>query len=153
MNWDKDKSIVLSQVCVAIFALLLAALDVMVFRLRGVTLNLLEGYVSRAVLLGTTLCSLLAWPALFSLWRLLGNLKAGKVFHRDNIQLMRRVSWCFAGAALVCFVGAAMVGVRSESLIMLVLMLAAGLMALIVRIVKNVFQQAIAMKHELDLTV
>ena len=28
MNWTKDKSILLSQVCVAVFALLLAALDI-----------------------------------------------------------------------------------------------------------------------------
>jgi len=147
MSWTKDRSIMLSRICVIVFEVLLAALDVMTFRMRGVTLNLLAGYASRAVLLGVTLCSALAWPALFLLWRLLGNLQAGKVFHPDNVRLMRLISWCLAGAALACVLGALW-----EPLL-LVLALAAGFVALIVRIVKNVFQQAIAMKSELDLTV
>lgn len=147
MSWTKDRSIMLSRICVIVFEVLLAALDVMTFRMRGVTLNLLAGYASRAVLLGVTLCSALAWPALFLLWRLLGNLQAGKVFHPDNVRLMRLISWCLAGAALACMLGALW-----EPLL-LVLALAAGFVALIVRIVKNVFQQAIAMKSELDLTV
>ncbi len=147
MNWTKDKSIALSRACVIVFELLLAALDVMTFKMRGVTLNLLGGYASRGVLLGVALCSALAWPALFLLWRLLGNMKAGKVFHSDNVRLMRLISWCFVGAALACALGA------FWEPLLLVLAMAAGFIALIVRIVKNVFQQAIAMKSELDLTV
>ena len=56
-------------------------------------------------------------------------------------------SWCCFGACLVSF---------ASSLywppIMLVA-IAAGFVGLIVRIVKNVFEQAITMKDELDFTV
>ena len=59
-------------------------------------------------------------------------------------------------SALVCGI-AAWVGTYRVpplvSLLFLVMAAAAAFMALIVRIVKNVFQQAIAMKSELDLTV
>ena len=153
MNWTKDKSIALSQVCVAAFAALLLALDVsavlmiplverrtqMFFTL--VTIN----HAMWTVLVA--LCSAFAWPALWKLWRLLGNLRAEKVFVEDNVGLLRAVSWCCGGVAASCL----LCGLWYAPLF--ILAAAAGFMALIVRIVKNVFQQAIAMKSELDLTV
>lgn len=57
------------------------------------------------------------------------------------------MSWCCAGAALLAL-GGALVWPT-----MLLLTVAAGFMALIVRVVKNIFEQAIRMKDELDYTV
>ena len=54
---------------------------------------------------------------------------------------------CCAGAGLVCL------GSTFWYLPFAAVAVAACFMALIVRIVKNVFQQALAMKSELDLTV
>ena len=157
MNWTKDKSIALSRVCVAGFALLLAAVDVFVW-LRRLRVYRSELFGISPVLTdwGIILISLFAWPALWALWHLLGNLKEEKVFTSENVHLLRVVSWCCVGAALVCGI-AAWVGIYRVpplvSLLFLVMAAAAAFMALIVRIVKNVFQQAIAMKSELDLTV
>ena len=59
----------------------------------------------------------------------------------------RRISWCCAGAAVVCLAAAyiylpfAFLGV------------AAAFMALIVRVLKNAFAQAVHMKDELDYTI
>lgn len=149
MNWDKDKSIVLSRVGVCCFALLLAALDLggywavgWFIRLRGMRWQS-GAWMMAALYVG----SVFAWILLGKLWRLLGNLRSARVFTEENVALLRGVSWCCAGGALVCLLGSL------AYLPFLFVALAAAFMALIVRIVKNVFQQALAMKSELDLTI
>ena len=149
MNWNADKSVRLSQACVIVFAALLLALDVGCYwavtwfiHLRG-----MSAPAGMLMMLTIYLCSIFAWILLAQLWKLLRNIQAGRVFDEDNVHLLRAVSWCCVGAGLICLVSTvyyipfAAVGI------------AACFMALIVRIVKNVFQQAIAMKSELDLTV
>lgn len=149
MNWNKDKSIGLSQFCAAAFGLLLAALDIFGYqlvgffiRLRG--MNWQTGGIIYAALLA---CSIFAWLCLWKLWRLLGSIKAGQVFTGENISRMRWVSWCCAGVALVCL------WAGFWYLPFFICAMASAFMALIVRIVKNAFQQALQMKDELDLTV
>ena len=153
MNWTKDKSIALSRVCVAVFAALLLALDVSAVAMvplveRRTQMFLMLVTINHALWTAlVALCSVFAWPALWKLWRLLGNLRDEKVFVEDNVRLLRAVSWCCAGVGTSCLV----CGLWYAPLF--VLAAAAAFMALIVRIVKNVFQQAISMKSELDLTV
>ena len=69
--------------------------------------------------------------------------------HSDlrNVKLLRQVSWCCVGAGAVCLVSCL------YYLPFIAVAIAAGFMALLVRIVKNIFQQAIDMKAELDLTI
>lgn len=93
------------------------------------------------------LCSVPGYVTLFGLDRLLRNLQAGEVFVPENVRLLRRISWCCFAAAAVCL------GCGTVMLTLNVIAAAAALMGLIVRIVKNVFEQAIAMKEELDFTV
>ena len=149
VNWNKDKSILLSQICTALFALLLAALDIGCYwavhwfiRLRN--MNWQKGI---AFMVTIYLCSIFAWILLYGLWKLLGNMKSGRVFVEENVRRLRAVSWCCVGAAVICFVSCV------YYLPFLFVSVAAAFMALIVRIVKNVFQQANAMKSELDFTV
>ena len=149
MNWTKDKSILLSQVCVAVFALLLAALDIGCYWAVGWFIGLrgMAWQTGAALMVTIYLCSVFAWLLLFHLWKLLGNMKKGFVFVEDNVKRLRVVSWCCVGAAVICFASCA------YYLPFLFVSIAAAFMALIVRIVKNVFQQANAMKSELDFTV
>ena len=78
---------------------------------------------------------------------ILRRIEAGAVFVPANVTALRRISWCCAGAAVVCLVAAyiylpfAFLGV------------AAAFMALIVRVLKNAFAQAVHMKDELDYTI
>lgn len=168
MNWNKDKSIRLSQVCVAVFALVLLALDVFCYPLARWYLGNPRLEITITVVT-VYLGSVFVWIVLADLWRLLGNLRQGLVFVQANVRLLRRVSWCCVGAALVCLVSnlvlclcwwpwlkAHLSPARVTGLLLnarMFLAVAAGFMALIVRIVKNVFQQAVAMKDELDLTI
>lgn len=149
MNWNKDKSLLLTQICTAIFAALLLALDLGCYwaaswfvSLRGLERSSVWSFA--ATFYG---CSVFAWLLLWRLWVLLGNIGRGEVFTEENVRCLRAVSWCCVGAALICLVSA----LYYPSFLMVTA--AAGFMCLIVRVVKNVFQQAIAMKSELDLTI
>lgn len=149
MYWTRDKSIMLSQVCVIVFMVLMAALDIGGYwavrwfaDLRGMHRQSETGMMATLYL-----CSIFIWIALWKMWKLLGNLKAEKIFTQENVGLMRGISWCCVCVACICLVSAVWY------LPFVFVFIAAGFVALIVRIVKNVFQQAIAMKSELDLTI
>lgn len=149
MTWDKDKSILLSRGCVCGFAALLLALDAGAWWFSGwfAASRGMAGELAVALCVTIGLCSVFAWVILFKLWRLLDSLSRGEVFVERNVSHLRAVSWCCAAVAAVCLVSTA------YYLPFLLVAGASAFMALIVRIVKNVFQQAIAMKNELDLTV
>ena len=149
MNWTKDRSITLSIICVYVFAAILLAADIFCYRLTAWFISLRGMLWQQGVGMMVTVyvCSVFAWVVLYCLWRLLKNLRQGEVFVDRNVRLMRIVSWCCAGVAGMCLVSVAWY------LPFVFLAAAAAFMCLIVRIVKNVFQQAIAMKDELDLTI
>ncbi len=149
LNWDKDRSVTLSRVCVAVFALCLLALDVGCWRLAQWYADYRFARRQNGYLLMTSiyLGSMFAWVCLWELWRLLANIKRGEMFTAENVRRLRIVSWCCVGAAAVCAFSAL------YYLPFAFVAVAAGFMALIVRIVKNAFAQALAMKDELDLTV
>ena len=66
----------------------------------------------------------------------------------QTVQALRRISWCCTWAAVLCLP----VGVWIY-LPFLFLTVAAGFMALLVRVLKNAFEQAVRMKDELDYTI
>ena len=102
---------------------------------------------SGPVLLGMGyVCAVLAFVMLVSLYKFLRASRRARSLCRQRDGL-RRISWCCAGAAAVCLAAAyiylpfAFLGV------------AAAFMALIVRVLKNAFAQAVHMKDELDYTI
>ena len=150
MNWSKDKSLLLSRICVAAFAVLLLALDIGCYWLARWFFVELRGMPWQyALLLMVTvyLCSILAWVLLWKLWGLLAAIRAGEVFSEANVSRLRAVSWCCFGAALITLLSCL------YYLPFLFAAVAAAFVGLIVRIVKNVFRQALDMKSELDLTI
>ena len=149
MNWSKNSSIELSRICVVLFMILLAALDIGCYWAVQWFVEIRLMYWQYGVLMMVTiyLCSIFAWILLVKLWRLLWNIQSGRVFDEENVRLLRTVSHCCVGAGVICAASC------WYYLPFIMVAIAAGFMALIVRIVKNVFQQAIAMKSELDFTV
>ena len=149
MNWSKNSSIELSRACVILFMILLAALDIGCYWAVGwfVRLRLMNRDSVFLMMATIYLCSVFGWALLVRLWQLLQNIRAQLVFDMRNVHLLRQVSWCCVGAGAVCLVSCL------YYLPFIAVAIAAGFMALIVRIVKNIFQQAIDMKSELDLTI
>lgn len=149
MKLTKDMSIKLSLICVWIFSAILLAADI--FANRWISWYVAwramrpENVVRMMLTLYTA--SVFGWICLWALWRLLRNIKAEIVFDKQNVCLLRIISWCCAFAAIIFLVS----GAYYPPCILVAA--AAAFMMLIVRVVKNVFQQAIEMKSELDLTI
>lgn len=151
MKWKERNSIRLSQCAVVFFGVLLAAIDIGAYWITSYFVELsrlLSGAQYFHLLMVVYLCSVAGWLALWQLWRLLSNISHDQVFVPENVKAMRWVSWCCFGVMGVCVIGAGLVYP-----LLLLVAIASGFMGLIVRIVKNAFQQAIAMKDELDYTV
>lgn len=151
MNWNQSKSVMLSKVCVIFFALLLLALDALGYYWVKylVSVSKILGSVWDGILLMIILylCSVPAWITLKALWNILCRIGREAVFVFENVRDMRRTSWCCIIVAVICLAGAWVYPT------LLVMAAAAAFMGLIVRIVKNVFEQAESMKDELDFTV
>lgn len=79
--------------------------------------------------------------------RLLVNIKNGDIFVKDNVRQLRRISWsCFWGA-LILLIGATLnIGIILIAGIM-------GFFGLLMRVIKNVFSEAIIIKDENDYTI
>lgn len=147
---NQNKSVELSKICTAGFALFLLLLNVAGYWIMPVFILFSDSAEHFMLTVGLELCSVPAWEALWCLWRLLGNLQKGLVFVAENVRYMKLVSRCCFAVSVLCLV---MAVVGLFSLIAIIMAGAAAFMGLIVRIVKDAFEQAISMKDELDFTV
>ncbi|WP_394964579.1 DUF2975 domain-containing protein [Candidatus Allofournierella excrementigallinarum] len=151
--WSEKNSLSLSRLAVLLFTGAVAVCDVSGWwlvnwfirtsRYAGIndTAHLVWGLVTLYV------ASAAAYVLLYNLYRLLANIEAEQVFVAANVRCLRAASWCCMAVAALCLAGAAFY------LPMVMVAAAAAFMGLIVRIIKNVFQRAIGMKAELDLTI
>ena len=150
METKKDSGILFSRVLVWVFGLLILILDWAVWPIsRWLMRFIVDMQYRDTVLLIICLyvCNVPGFVLLWCMDQLLRNLRQGKVFEDDNVRLLKNISIC-------CFVVSVIslsLCTRIYSLGIVALMTA--FMGLIVRIVKNVFSSAIAMRSELDLTV
>lgn len=92
-------------------------------------------------------CSAPALVALFVLHRLLTNIRRGQVFIPGNVKCLRTLSWCcFAAAAILLVFG-------FQYVLFLLMTFAAVFFGLILRVVKNVIEEAVLLKQENDYTI
>lgn len=147
------RSILISRVMVYFFTLVLITMDAtgwwIGMRLEGAALlrHVISSEDSLCFLTCLYTCSIPAYIVLYGLHKLLIRVASGKVFVPGNVKILRVCSWCLFAAAAICLIGTLWLP------ILLIIVAAAGFMGLIVRIIMNVFVQAISMKEELDLTV
>ncbi len=147
----KDKSVVLSWVLVKAVYVLLAVCCVAAPYLvkRYDWLLIQSGQESVFVpLLVTLYCAVpAAVIALAGLEKLLGNIKKEEPFVAQNVTLLRIISYC-------CFAeGLVFVYISFLKPFAVVVIVACGFMGLILRVVKNVFEQAVAIREENDFTI
>jgi len=108
--------------------------------------------VASDLLLGNLLtafyiCCPAGWIAIVSLIRLLHNIRKDKIFTRQNVKMLRIISWCFAFTAL------ASVYATYIYYPCALIFAAASFLFLILRVVKNVMEQATLLREENDLTI
>ena len=145
MKWNNDRSLLLSRVCVWVFTVLLAAL---LLTAPWFWNWILWRSSVRMVYIGVTYASgVPAAVVLFCLHRLLRNISEEEVFIQENVRSLRIMSWCLIAAALVYLVGSLFYWY------LVVFAAAAAFVGLILRVVKNVFAQAVELKNENDFTI
>lgn len=149
--WTENRSILLSRILLFLFAAALTVLDFICLwiSLSGRSPGMLFPLEKiQAITVCLLLSSIPGFRLLWCMNRLLKNLRAALVFVPENVRLLRSVSYCCFFAALICAAFAA-----GFLVTLWIVVMAAGFVGLIVRIVKNVFEQAIVMQDELDFTV
>lgn len=147
--WNKDRSALLSLIIVRICYALLAACCVAAPWLAGFYVDSIGG--EQAVftaLLVTLYCAVPpAAAALICLDRLLSNVRKGNAFVCANVTCLRVISWCcFAEAAVFIYFSF----LRNFALLVI---FAFGFMGLVLRVVKNCFEQAVTLREENDFTI
>lgn len=148
--WNGKKSVILSKLCILVFSSILIFVVVSAPWLTHWFVGFSRANLLRAepFFLATIYAGF--FPAaylLYSMFSLLQRIETEQVFVRENVELLRKISWsCFLGAAI--------------SLVSLFyyfpwvfVAVAAAFMGLIVRVVKNVVAKAIELQEEIDYTV
>lgn len=147
--WTKSKSLTLSIFCTRLFFVLLAA--GVVFAPQIVVWYFGNSPAAQAVHLAFRItiycCAAPGFFLLLCLHRLLRNIRAERVFEQENVKLLRGISWLCIAVGLVTFGS----GFYYTSFFLVAA--AAAFCGLIVRVVKNVFEQAIEIKTENDYTI
>ena len=92
-------------------------------------------------------CAIFAYITLYSLIRLLFNIKKDRIFIHNNVKYLRHISWCCFAVALITLVAGVLYIPFG------VVAVAAAFMGLMLRVVKNVMQSAVAIRMENELTI
>ena len=151
MNWSSKNSIRLSRLCVVLFGA--AALSILgsapwlVKDFVAFSRVPLEHQAGNLLLVTLYIGGVPALYILWQLWRLLENIQGGLVFIPRNVQLLRRISWGCAAGAIICLISG------FYYLPFFVVAACGAFMGLIVRVVKNVFQQAVQLQEDADYTI
>ena len=157
MNWTQNKSIALSKVCIFVFAILGILLNIYIHHdikfiiLRRVYIPLpKEELIARYIIfsmIAVYILDILAYAALFLLYKLLCNIHKSKVFISENVRYLRLLSWCCFIVSFVCCI------LTFFYLPFILLVTGTAFMALILRVIKNVFTEAIEIKQENEYTI
>ncbi len=149
MKWNSDRSLTLSIWCTRLAMIM--GITCAVFSPRIVNWYIdVSGkpeWLAEPILIALLACCVPAMGALIWLHKLLTNIRIEDVFTDENVGLLRRISWCCFLAALITLVSARFY------LVFGLISIAAAFMGLILRVVKNVIQQAVIIKAENELTI
>lgn len=92
-------------------------------------------------------CAVFAYITLYSLLKLLYNIKKDEIFIDNNVKCLRRISWCCFAVSLITLIG----GVFYVPFLFVAV--AAAFVGLMLRVVKNVMQNAVEIREENELTI
>ena len=147
----KDKSVILTSILVKVVYVLVAvgcvAAPFLVKRYDCLMMACMQDSVYLPLLI-TLYCAVpFAVVALVCLDVLLRNIRKEQPFIMQNVTLLRIISYCCFGEVLV------FVYITFLKPFVAVVMIACAFMGLILRVVKNVFEQAVRIREENDFTI
>ena len=154
--WNRKRSIILTKFC--ILALMLTSVIMMfcgkylisrfLTLTGGARINISNEFSFYIITFISYILGIIALLTLFCMLRFIVNLENDLVFVPQNIKWLRFISYGCLSAGLLLIIATVV-----YHKLFLVLSLAALFMMLIVRVIKNAFEQAVKMKEELDLTI
>ncbi len=150
--WTKSRSLFLSRVLIWLFIpLLLVGFIILpdLLQISGENIPYQNNYHGTIWVIALRFSIVPVIAALVLLHFLLKNIHQGQVFTDRNIMLIRVISWCCHLVAIIFL----FLGIRYIHLSALTISAIIGFCGLILRVVKNVLVQAMAIKDENDLTV
>lgn len=154
--WNRKRSVTLSIVVCFVFAVILTlglffgpwAVEKWFTIYRGWKES---GLALKTMLIIFCACfypsSVFAYITLYSLLKLLFNIKRDEIFIIANAKYLRRISWCCFAVAVITLVGGVFYIPFS------CIAIAAAFVGLMLRVVKNVMQNAVEIKAENELTI
>lgn len=149
--WNKDKSIILSQILIKICYVGVVACSAAapaIVRLYDEKVNVFgDKSVYTPLLITLYACVPFAVAALVCLDILLWNIRKNKAFIQQNVMLLRSISYCCFAVALI-FIYFSILKPFAFAIVF-----AAAFFGIILRVVKNCFQQAVAIREENDFTI
>ena len=154
--WNSKRSIILTKFC--ILALMLVSVIMMfcgkylisrfLILTGGAKIDISNEFSFYIITFISYMLGIIALLTLFCMLRFTINLEKDLIFVPQNIKWLRFISYGCLSAGLLLIITTVV-----YHKLFLVLSLAALFMMLIVRVIKNAFEQAIEMKEELDLTI
>ena len=136
-----------NRVVMAVVAVLIFALPALLHWYTG----LLHYELPRGDLIGIwisySMCAGFIFAALWNMEKLMRNILVQSVFIRENVRRVRRVQWCCGAVALIC------VAATLFALPALLIGAIMGFLCLVVSVVANVLDSAVALREENDLTI
>jgi Protein of unknown function (DUF3036). len=152
--WNKDKSLLVTLALVRAFLFLIPPLCICapwMARWYDLTeldrMGLMRGSVFVPLLTALYIGAVCGEICLYFLLKLLKNIRKEQVFIQENCKCLRYISWCCLAAAVPFFV------FGFWRFISFAIALAAAFFGIILRVVKNVFEQAVALQEENDYTI
>ncbi|MEG1782144.1 MAG: DUF2975 domain-containing protein [Oscillospiraceae bacterium] len=150
MYWNSDRSLKLSKICIYIFfvsgVLLCIFAPYLLNLLVEMRPDVLKGKLP-LLYLSVYCLSLPAFLALYNLYRLLDNIDKQLVFTQGNVSILRSLSWLCILAGVISLVSSL------YYLPFLIVGILAAFVGLILRVVKNVFCEAVQLKADNDFTI
>lgn len=154
--WNSKRSIILTKFCILVLMLVSVIMmfcgKYLISRFliltRGAKIDISNEFSFYIITFISYMLGIIALLTLFCMLRFIVNLENDLVFVPQNIKWLRFISYGCLSAGLLLIIATVV-----YHKLFLVLSLAALFMMLIVRVIKNAFEQAVEMKEELDLTI
>ncbi len=148
--WNKKQSIILSKVATISFVVVILLIFIFAPANVNTLINGSQSAVrgSEAYLLMTTYSGgVIVLILFYYLYALLNQIGKGNVFEAKNIAYLRRISWlCYLGGAIALISA-------SYWIVWIPIAFISCFIGLIVRVIKNILDEALTIKEENDFTV
>lgn len=144
----KNRSLTLSIAFTTMFAIALALLTLFApWIVEFLCIFFHRDHLIKFLTVVTYLAVPAGWGAIILLYKILLNVKNGEVFIESNVHCLTNLSW-------LCFYVGLLSGFASHKFVMFIIVsISALFIGLIVRVVRNIIEEAILLKEDSDLTI